>query len=346
MERLTVGTGRLELVRLAHGGGGLLTRELVGRVFLKHLGNPVLDRLEDAAVLPGRLALTTDAFVVSPLFFPGGDIGRLAVCGTVNDLAMVGARPLALTASFILEEGLPLADLEQVVASMAAAAREAGVTVVAGDTKVVERGGADGLFVTTAGVGLVPEGIALGTDRIRPGDRVVVSGPVGDHGIAVLSRRPGLEFDTPVLSDCRPLNGLVAHLFARLAQGVGTSAVRFLRDPTRGGLATVLKEAAEGASVDIVLEEEEIPVRPEVRGAAEVLGLDPLYLANEGKLVAVCAPEGVEEVLAALRERPEGREARAIGRVEAGRGNVILRTAFGGRKILDLLPGEQLPRIC
>ncbi len=338
-----------ERVRLGHGGGGLLTRALVEEVFLKHLGNPALDRLEDAAVLspaPGRLALTTDGFVVSPPFFPGGDIGRLAVCGTVNDLAMVGAVPLALTASFIIEEGLPVHDLERAVASMAAAAREAGVAVVAGDTKVVERGGADRLFITTAGVGLVREGIALDARRIRPGDCVIVSGPVGDHGIAVLSRRPGLEFETNVVSDCQPLNGLVAHLFARLDAAGGATAVRFLRDPTRGGLATVLKEAALAAGVDIVVDEEAVPVRPEVRGAAEFLGLDPLYLANEGKLVAICAPEGVSEVLAALRERPEGRGSCIVGRVEAGRGNVMLRTAFGGRKILDLLPGEQVPRIC
>lgn len=342
-------------VRLAHGGGGALTRSLVADVFLKHLGNPALNRLEDAAVLAppgeggGRLALTTDAFVVAPPFFPGGDIGRLAVCGTVNDLAAMGARPLALTASFILEEGLALADLERAVASMAAAAAEAGVAVVAGDTKVVERGGADGLFITTAGVGWVPGGVDLGAHRVRPGDAVIVTGPVGDHGVAVLSRRPGLAFDTPVVSDCRPLWGLVDHLLARLAgagSGAGVAALRFLRDPTRGGLATVLKEAAEAAGLDVVLDEAAVPVRPEVRGAAEFLGLDPLYLANEGKLVAICDGEGVEGVLAALRERPEGRDARIVGRVEAGRGNVILRTAFGGRKILDLLPGEQLPRIC
>ncbi len=341
-----------KLVRLAHGGGGQLTGDLIRDVFLPHLGNPLLARLDDAACFPlegggdGRLAFTTDAFVVSPPFFPGGDIGKLAVCGTVNDLGVSGAAPVALSASFILEEGLALDELEAAVVSMAAAAREAGVSVVTGDTKVVERGKADRLFITTAGVGWVPAGRDLGVRRVRPGDAVLVSGPVGDHGIAVLSRRPGMEFVTTVKSDCRPLNGCLLRLLDRMEEGSGRGVIRFLRDPTRGGLATVLVEAAAGAGADIVIDEAAVPVRSEVRGAAELLGLDPLYLANEGKFVLVCAREGVEEVLACLRNEPDGREAVVIGAVREGRGRVYLQTTFGGKKLLDLLPGEEVPRIC
>ncbi|WP_161257715.1 hydrogenase expression/formation protein HypE [Heliomicrobium undosum] len=337
-----------ECILLAHGDGGALTHRLVQEIFLRHFDHPALRDLTDAALLrlpEGRLAMTTDTFVVKPLFFPGGDIGKLAVAGTVNDLAVSGARPLYLTAAFILEEGFPLADLEQVVASLARTASEAGVAVVAGDTKVVERGCGDGVYINTAGVGVVAAGRDLGYHRIMPGDAILVNGTVGDHGLAILSKRAGIEFDTPVESDCATLNGLTEMLLERFPE-----SVRFMRDPTRGGVATTLNEVAQSTGLDIILEEQDLPVREEVQGAAELLGLDPLYLANEGKVLIVAASEAVEAILAVLREHPLGRNAAAIGRVEVGtgvgQGRVFLRTPLGGHRILDMLAGDPLPRIC
>ena len=289
-----------------------------------------------------RLAFTTDSYVVSPLFFPGGDIGKLAVCGTINDLAMSGATPLYLSAGFILEEGLPLADLERVVASMAATAQAAGVQIVAGDTKVVDRGKADKLFINTAGIGLVPAGVELGGDRARPGDVIILSGTIGDHGMTIMSQREGLRFTSPLESDCAPLHGLVAAMLE-----VAPQAIHCLRDPTRGGLTTTLNEVAGKSGVGIEIEEHAIPVRDAVRAACELLGLDPLYVANEGKLVAFVAPEAADVLLARMRAHEHGREAAIIGRVTAEHaGRVVLRTALGARRILDMLVGEQLPRIC
>ncbi len=347
-------------ILLAHGSGGRLSHELVQRLFLARFENPTLARLEDAAVLaigeaaPARvrLAFTTDSYVVSPIFFPGGDIGKLAICGTVNDLAMSGATPLGLSAGFILEEGLAMSDLERVADSMAATARVAGVAVVTGDTKVVDRGKADRLFINTAGIGIVPPGLALGAEYVRPGDVVLVSGTLGDHGITIMSQREGLRFDTPLMSDCAPLNGLVAALIAALTAtetaAPGTpEALRLMRDPTRGGLATVLNEVAETGRVGIEIEESQLPIRDAVRAACELLGLDPLYVANEGKLVAIVAPEVAERALAVLRAHEYGREAAIIGRVTGEHARrVVLRTALGARRVVDMLAGEQLPRIC
>jgi len=290
-----------------------------------------------------KLAFTTDSYVVSPLFFPGGDIGKLAVCGTVNDLSMSGARPLWLSAGFIIEEGLPLADLERVVASMAATAEQAGVQIVTGDTKVVDRGSADRLFINTAGVGVVPPGVEIGGDRARPGDVVLLSGTIGDHGMTILTQREGLQFDSPLASDCAPLNGLVAALLAAAPPGT----VHSLRDPTRGGLATTLNELAGRSRAGIEIEETAVPVGEAVRAACELLGLDALYVANEGKLVAIVAPEAAEVALVALRAHEYGRQTAKIGRVtETHPGRVVLRTALGARRVVDMLTGEQLPRIC
>ena len=342
-----------DVILLAHGSGGQLSHNLVERLFVRYFSNPTLLQLDDAAVvdipdrqsstpLP-RLAFSTDSYVVSPLFFPGGDIGKLAVCGTVNDLSMSGARPLWLSAGFILEEGLPLADLEQVVASMAATAEQARVQIVAGDTKVVDRGSADKLFINTAGVGLVPPGVEIAGDRARPGDVVILSGTIGDHGMTIMTQREGLQFDSPLESDCAPLNGLVAGLLAALPRGT----VHCLRDPTRGGLATALNELAAQSGVGLEIEETAVPVCETVRGACELLGLDPLYVANEGKLVAIVTPEAAESALAALRAHEHGREAALIGRVtEDHPGRVVLRTALGARRVVDMLVGELLPRIC
>lgn len=332
-----------EVVVMGHGSGGRLSRDLLTRLFLPDLGAAAPRVLDDSAVLAvngARMALTTDSHVVSPLFFPGGDIGRLAVCGTVNDLAMVGAAPLALTAGFVLEEGLPLADLERVVHSMQAAAAEAGVIIAAGDTKVVQKGGADKLFVNTSGIGLVAEGIDISGANARPGDVVILSGPIGDHGIAVLSAREGLGFETDLQSDVAPLNHLVA---AMLQAGT----VHTLRDPTRGGLATALNEIAEQSGAAIELNEPRIPVRPAVRAACEMMGFDPLYVANEGKLVACVAASDADKILAAMRAARYGEEAQIVGRVNDGpRGQVTLKTAIGGTRIVDMLAGEMLPRIC
>jgi hydrogenase expression/formation protein HypE len=344
---------KAERILLAHGSGGRLSQELVESVFLPAFTNPALARLDDSAVLevgprnaatgsrPLRLAVTTDAHVVKPLFFQGGDIGRLAVCGTVNDLAMAGAQPLSLTAAFVLEEGLPVAVLREVVGSMRAAAEEAGVAVVAGDTKVVERGAADGMFVTTTGVGFVQDGIDLSSTNARPGDVVILSGSVGDHGIAVLSKREGLEFGAPVASDVAPLNHLVAAMLET------SPRIRCMRDPTRGGLATALNELAARSGVAIEIEEHRVPVDPAVQAACEMLGYDPLYIANEGKLVAVAPAEDAGPLLAAMRRTRYGERACIIGRVlPAPAGRVSMKTGIGGTRILHTLSGELLPRIC
>ncbi len=346
-------------ILLAHGSGGVLSHELIENVFACHFANSLLDPLGDSAVadaLPsGRVAFTTDSYVVQPLFFPGGDIGKLAVCGTVNDVAVVGATPLYLSAAFILEEGLPMETLQRVVVSMAKTAGTAGVQIVTGDTKVVNRGAADGLFINTAGVGVVPVGLALGPRYLCPGDAILVNGTLGDHGIAVMLKREGLVFGSTLESDCAPLNGLVAAVL-NAAPGM----VRCMRDATRGGLATVLNEwvtparigarssdphAVSGAGIE--LEEADVPVREGVRAACEFLGLDPLYAANEGKLVIAVAPEAAEAALAALRAHPLGRDAALIGHVTAEHaGRVVMRTPYGGRRILQMLTGAQLPRIC
>lgn len=332
-------------VTLAHGAGGKATRELVEGIFLPALGNPALDALGDAGLVPGtggaRLALSTDSYVVKPWSFPGGDIGALAVHGTVNDLAVAGARPRWLTAGFVIEEGLPIADVRTVAASMAAAARAAGVAVVAGDTKVVERGAADGLYITTAGVGVVEHELDLGPGAVRPGDRILLSGTLADHGMAVMIARGDLALDVDVRSDTAPL-----HEPAGALLGLG-AALRWMRDPTRGGLATALNELAAPAGLGVLLDEAALPVDPAVAAACEILGIDPLYVANEGKLIAVVAPEVHERALALLRAHPLGARACVIGEItEQDAGMVVLRTAVGGERVVDLLVGDPLPRIC
>jgi hydrogenase expression/formation protein HypE len=338
---------RYEQIVLGHGSGGRLTAELIERVFVPGFGNDTLALLEDQATLPlpglegVRLAFTTDSFVVRPLFFPGGDIGRLAVHGTINDLAVGGARPLWLAAAFILEEGLPVSDLTRITASMQAACREAGVAVVTGDTKVVDRGKGDGVFITTTGIGIVPEGRHLALRNVRPGDRVLVSGTVGDHGIAILSVREGLEFETVLESDTASLASLTETLLA------ACPAVRWMRDPTRGGVASALNELAGAARVGVRLDESAIPLRPEVRAACEMLGLDPLHVANEGKLIAVVPANSAERALEVLRGHPLGRSAALLGEVVADHpGLVTMRSLIGGERVVAMLAGEQLPRIC
>jgi len=330
---------------LGHGSGGKMTQDLIERTFYPSFENPALLRGDDSAVVVsppgGKLALTTDCHVVSPLFFPGGDIGRLAICGAVNDLAMVGSQPKWLTAGFILEEGLPLEVLERVTQSMRAAAEEAGVIIVAGDTKVTERGKADGLFITTSGVGWVPDSRDVGGANARAGDVVLLSGSLGDHGIAVLAARGDLEFEVQVESDVAPLNAMVEAMFA------ACSDIRVLRDPTRGGLATSLNEIAQQSGVGIRIDEQNIPVHRAVEAACEMLGFDPLYVANEGKLVAIVPSEASREVLAAMRSHPYGQHACRIGEVaEAPAGRVLMQTAIGGTRVVETLSGEMLPRIC
>ncbi|BEQ15826.1 hydrogenase expression/formation protein HypE [Desulfoferula mesophila] len=335
---------RGEHILLDHGAGGKASAELVAELFARHLGNELLGQMDDAAVLPplgGRLAVSTDSFVVDPIFFPGGDIGSLAVHGTVNDVAMRGATPLYLTTGFVLEEGLPIGDLERVVASMGRAARQAGVKVVAGDTKVVGRGQADKLFINTTGIGVIPDGLELGAARARPGDAVLVSGTLGDHGVTILASREGLGLTAPIASDSAPLNHLAAGLIA------ACPGLRTLRDPTRGGLATALNEIAALSGVGIELEEAAIPIDPVVAGVCELLGLDPLYLANEGKLICIVEGSQAEAALAAMRSDPLGRRAALIGRCGGQRaGRVWSNTSVGGRRVLDMLSGEPLPRIC
>ena len=329
-------------VLLSHGGGGQLMADLVARVFLPRFG-PGDPPGDDAAqfVSRGRLAFTTDSFVVDPIFFPGGDIGKLAVCGTVNDLSMVGATPLYLSLAFIIEEGLLVDELERVLVSVQAAAREAQVQIVTGDTKVVNKGSADRLFVNTAGVGTVPEGIDISGSNAKPGDKVILSGTIGDHGIAVLSQREGIGFSTRLESDCAPLNALVAEMMA------ASKKIHAMRDPTRGGLATTLNEFAAQSKVGIRIEEEKVPVRDEVRGACEMLGIDPLYVANEGKLVALVHPEDADAVLERMRRHRYGKNAAIIGEVRPDHpGRVVMRTTLGASRIVDMLVGDPLPRIC
>ena len=330
-------------ILLAHGSGGKLARDLVEKTFISALANPLLNRLDDSAVMDfsGRLAFTTDSYVVKPIFFPGGDIGKLAVCGTVNDLAMSGAKPLYLSLAFIIEEGLPRDELNKIVSSIRKAAQEARVEIVTGDTKVVNRGSADKLFINTAGVGIIAEGIDISGDRARPGDKVILSGTIGDHGIAVLSQREGLSFSTQLESDCAPLGRLVAEMLAVSAD------IHCLRDPTRGGLATTLNELARQSKVSMRIEEEKIPVRQEVLAACEMLGFDPLYVANEGKLVAVVPAQDAEAVLKVMRVNCYGKEAAIVGEVSAEHpGRVVMKTGLGTSRIIDMLVGEPLPRIC
>lgn len=340
---LDMKTGRVDM---NHGAGGRASAQLIEELFQAAFANEWLDQGNDGAAFAipqgSRMVMATDAHVVSPLFFPGGDLGSLSVHGTINDVAMCGARPLYLSASFILEEGFLLADLRRIVESMAAAARAAGVPIITGDTKVVEKGKGDGVFISTTGIGVVQAGVDVSGANARPGDLILLSGSLGDHGVAVLSKRESLEFETTIESDSAALHGLVAEMLAAAPGGV-----RVLRDPTRGGLATTLNEIARQSRVGMLLDEASIPVRPQVDAACELLGLDPLYVANEGKLVVVCAPEAGEVVLAAMRTHPQGREAAHIGVVtEDPQRFVQMNTRFGGRRVVDWLSGEQLPRIC
>ena len=330
-------------ILLAHGSGGKLAHDLVEKSLVGALANPLLDRLDDSAVfdVSGKLAFTTDSYVVSPIFFPGGDIGKLAVCGTVNDLATSGAKPLYLSLAFIIEEGLSLKELEQVVESVRKAVGEGGVKIVTGDTKVVPRGGADKLFVNTAGVGLIAEGVNISGANAQPGDKVILSGSIGDHGIAVISRREGLGFDTSLESDCAPLGNLVADMLK------ASPDIHALRDPTRGGLATTLNELAGQSGVSIRIEESKIPVREEVLAACEMLGFDPLYVANEGKMVSIVPSQDADKILEAVRKNKYGREAAIIGEVLAEKpGRVVMKTVLGSHRIVDMLVGDLLPRIC
>lgn len=332
----------MDRVQLSHGSGGRLMHQLVSEFFV-----PAFDlrTLNDSAVVDfpssGRIALTTDSYVVSPYFFPGGDIGLLSVCGTVNDLSMAGAKPLYMTAGFILEEGLPVEDLKRILSSMKAVSEKIGLRIVAGDTKVVEKGKGDGIYINTAGMGVVPKEIDLSPEQIRPGDKVIISGSIGNHGMAVMAERNGITFDPPLLSDVCPLNSLVDAMLA------ATREIRAMRDPTRGGLATTLKEFANGSGCCMMIHEETLSVRSSVQGACDLLGLDPLYVANEGVLLAVVAPSAAEDLVAAMRKTEAGADACIIGEVnEAPQRTVLLKTAIGGSRIVDMLSGEQLPRIC
>jgi hydrogenase expression/formation protein HypE len=329
---------------LGHGSGGKLSAELIETMFLPAFGNEILARMEDQAVVEiggSRLAFTTDAFVVTPIFFPGGDIGKLAIHGTVNDLAMSGARPLYLAASFILEEGLSMDELGRVVESMRVAAAESGVQVVAGDTKVVDRGKADKLFITTTGIGVIDEGVRISASSARPGDAIILSGTIGDHGMAVLSQREGLSFEGRIESDTASLHGLVAAMLE------ASQDIHCMRDPTRGGLATTLNELAAQSNVGMLIDETTIEVSDAVRGACEILGLDPLYVANEGKLVAIVAADVAEKVVRSMHDHPSGRSARVIGKVVSEHPKMVLmKTGVGGTRVVDVMFGEQLPRIC
>jgi hydrogenase expression/formation protein HypE len=336
-------------ILLDHGSGGVASRELIETIFLPRLDNPILSRFEDSAVLPfaaSRLAFTTDGYVVDPIFFPGGDIGKLAVNGTINDLAMQGASPVGLSLALILEEGFPLADLERLADSIGEAGRSSGVPIVTGDTKVVPRGKADKIFITTAGVGVVAAGLEIDSRLARPGDAVLLSGYFGDHGVTIMAARAGLAIQSNIASDTAPLHRMVAAMLARAENGI-----RCLRDPTRGGVATVLAEIAEKSHVQISINEEALPLRPGVSTACELLGLDPLYLANEGKCIIIADSASAAGLLAIMRATTEGRDAALIGRVEtlaagARKGRVVLRTAVGGARLIGPLSGEPLPRIC
>jgi hydrogenase expression/formation protein HypE len=329
-------------ILLAHGSGGKLSHDLI-KSFLPAMANPILEKLDDSAVLElsGRLAFTTDSYTVNPIFFPGGDIGRLAICGTINDLSMSGARPLYLSLSFIIEEGFPITELNKILTSIKKAVDEAEVTIVTGDTKVVNQGSADKLFINTAGVGLIPEGVNISAANARPGDRVILNGNIGDHGIAVISRREGLKFQVPVPSDCAPLNKLVAAMLS------ASTNIHCLRDPTRGGLATTLNDFAEQSGVGIRIEEGKIPMDKAVLAACELLGFDPLYIANEGKLVAIVPPDDAELILKKMKRNKYGTRAAIIGEVIAEHPRkVVMKTSLGASRIVDMPVGELLPRIC
>lgn len=332
-------------ILLDHGSGGLASQELISSLFLKHLDNPILHGLEDSAVLdnyPGRLAFTTDSYVVDPIFFPGGDIGKLAVHGTINDLAMRGARPLYLSLAIILEEGMPLDDLERIVISISEACKESGVPIVTGDTKVVPKGKGDKIFINTSGIGIVPDGLEISSQNAREGDIIILSGTMGDHGITIMTRRAGIALQGKLESDTMPLHKLVQRLIDDLPGSVHT-----LRDPTRGGVATTLNEIAANSKLSIELREEDLPIRPQVRAACELLGLEPLYLANEGKCLVVVSPDKADEALKIMRGMPEGAEAAIIGKVVSGKaGRVVINTPIGGMRMVTPLHGQPLPRIC
>jgi len=330
-------------ILLAHGSGGKLSHELVEKRIVPFLANPALNRLDDSAVFEasGRLAFTTDGYVVNPIFFPGGDIGKLAVCGTVNDLSMNGARPLCLSLAAIIEEGFRLSDLDRIVQSIKETAQEADVSIITGDTKVVDRGQADKLFITTSGVGIIPRGVDISGANARVGDKVLLSGTIGDHGIAIMSQREGLKFSVTLKSDCAPLNKLVSQMLD------ASLRIHCLRDPTRGGLATTLNELARQSNAGIAIEENKIPIKEPVKAACELLGLDPIYVANEGKLVAVVDATDADNILAAMKKNVYGRDAAIIGEVtDAHPGRVTMKTKFGPSRIVDMLSGELLPRIC
>jgi len=339
--KLDLKKGKVEMV---HGSGGRAMAQLIEEIFVKHFSNPLLDQGNDQAMFnidAGRMVMSCDGHVISPLFFPGGDIGSLSVHGTVNDVAMSGAKALYLSASFIIEEGYPLSDLNRIVESMAAAAKKAGVMVVTGDTKVVERGKGDGVFISTTGVGVVPEGVHISGDKAQVGDVILVSGTMGDHGVAIMSSREGLEFETEILSDSEALNGLITEMVEAVPE------IHCLRDPTRGGLATTLNEIAQQSNVGMQLVEDDVPVHEDVKAACELLGLDPMYVANEGKLICICAPEHAETLLSIMKSHEYGRDAAIVGKVvEDEHGFVQMETTFGGSRIVDWLAGEQLPRIC
>ncbi|WP_317930525.1 hydrogenase expression/formation protein HypE [Halioxenophilus sp. WMMB6] len=331
-------------VDLSHGSGGRASAQLIEQIFVRHFRNPLLEQGNDNALFAtqaGRMVISTDGHVISPLFFPGGDIGSLAVHGTLNDVAMAGATPLYLSAAFILEEGFPLADLDRIAASMAKAASDAGVVIATGDTKVVERGKGDGVFITTTGIGVVGEACNISGNRAAPGDKIIVSGSMGDHGVAIMASRENLQFDTEISSDSAALHRLIAELVATGCD------IHCLRDPTRGGLATTLNELAQQSAVGMRINEAAIPVKPAVLAACELLGLDPLYIANEGKLICICASDDAEQLLSTLRQHPLGREAAIIGEVVADDHQFVqMQTRFGGSRVVDWLAGEQLPRIC
>lgn len=332
-------------ILLTHGSGGKLTHELIKTLFVKNFSNPALNQLADSAVcvLPGRkIAFTTDSYVVNPVFFPGGDIGKLAVCGTVNDLSVAGAKPLFISCALIMEEGLEIAALEKITASLRDAAKKAKVKIVTGDTKVVERGGADKIFINTAGIGIMLPEARLGTQFIRPGDVVIINGPIANHGMAITALRKGMQFETEIQSDCTNLNEITGALIGSLGKGI-----KFMRDATRGGLSAVLNEVAEGRTWGVEIDEKSIPVDEPVRAMCELLGFDPLYVANEGKVVAIVAPESAEKVLKIMRRHKDGKDAAVIGTVKPGlKGRVELKTLMAGRRIVDMPVGEQLPRIC
>ncbi len=334
-----------DIILLAHGSGGRLSHELIQELFLKYFNDPVLKGLEDASLIEniyvGKLAFSTDSYVVKPIFFPGGDIGKLAICGTINDLSMRGARPLYLSVGFIIEEGLSIRELEQIVASMARVAKETGVRIITGDTKVVEKGAADKLFINTSGIGVVPPGVDISNKNGREGDIILINGTIGDHGMAIISQREGLNFSTSIESDCAPLNGLVEELLK------ASSNIHILRDPTRGGLGTTLNEISLASGVGVKIYETSIPVREPVRIGCEMLGLDPLYLANEGKLIVVVAMEDSQKVLETLTNHHQGREARIIGTLTSNHsGLVVMHTNLGTQRVVSMPAGELLPRIC